>query len=498
MSTYLADTVDEHRAHSARRTRTVALVALLLSLVAAGLILAFPPGWIGMLVCLGVAFIVFTWQRPLYGVAFVLGASILFEQFDFGSYTPITRRVPFFENASSITKIKGFEASPLEILLVVIAAIVILRLLLRRQSLKTNPLVAPVLAFAVSMALWLVYGMLSGGRLNIALWEMRGLAYFCLLALLVPQVIAEKRDIALLLWISVIAVIFKAAQGMWNFIYILDWNMSGERSVTGHEDALFMAWIIMLVVALQVYRSGAGKRIFVYLFSPILVFTFVITDRRAAYVALVLGLIVLAALVSKDASKRMLIVRTAIPLVLIGILMVGVGWNSDGVVGIPAQVVRSIVDPGNQEDIDSSYYRAAEEVNLIHAIESSPIVGLGFGRPYQETGSLVDIGFSLADVISHNEIMWIWAKMGTLGFAIFWAMFGYIMVFSAVEYRKIEDSYLRAIALFVACAIPMQLMVSYVDLQLTYARNMVFLGVLVGIVPTLQRFAESGTTDATK
>ncbi len=497
MSTHALHTLDEQRIRLARRSRLIGAGVVLLSLAVAGLLLAFPPGWPGLILCAGVGFLLVTWYRPFYSVVAVLGASILFEQFDFGSYTPLTRQIPFFENASAFTNIDGFEASPLEMLLVIITITVVVRMVLGRQPVRQNPLAPPVIVFTVSMALWLVLGMLGGGQLNIALWEMRGLAYFCLLALLVPQVISEKREVAILLWVSIVMVIIKAVQGMWNFIFILGGDMSGERSVTGHEDALFMAWIIVLIVALQLYRTGVGQRVFVYLASPVLAATFMVTDRRAAYVALALGVMVLAVLVFKDASKRTLVIRSAIPLVLIGILMVGVGWNSSGVLGIPAQVVRSIIDPGNQEDIDSSYYRAAEEVNLIHAIESNPIAGLGFGRPYQESGALVDIGFSLADVIPHNEIMWIWAKMGTTGFAVFWAMFGSIIVFATIAYREIEDPYLRAVALFVACAVPMQLVVSYVDLQLTYARNMVFLGTLVAIAATLPRLAKNGTADVT-
>lgn len=497
MAADLATSVQGYRDALKRRSHLSVLIAALLSLVVGWLVLVFPPGWVAVSLCAAIAFAIMTWYRPALGVAIVMGVTILVEQFDFATFRPITELVPLFENISHFTGLKGVETSPLEILLVVVTLVVVLKAVTRRRRIQANPLAVPVVIFAVALGTWLVYGLVSGGQANIALWELRSLAYFCLLIFVVPQVIESQRDVRLLMWIGIGAVGIKAIQGLWNFTVVLGSNVSDVRSITGHEDALFIAWMVVFLVALIVYRAALWQRIALVALSPVMAFTFVMTDRRAAYVALALGLIVLAALLLTDPSKRGPVIKTALVGLILFAFVVGIGWNDSGLLGHPARVVKSVVAPDNKEDEDSSYYRRAEEVNLMHTIESNPIVGLGFGRPFQFSGEggIVDVHFSLENVIPHDEILWIWAKMGTAGFALFWVMVGSMIAFGGVAFRTVHSPYLKAVAALVTCAVIMQIMVSYVDLQLTYARNMVFLAVLIGIlarIPALQEDEADG------
>jgi len=477
-------TVAEYRESARRRARFGLRAVTAISAVLAVLILAYPPGIYPALAVAAFALMVAAWFRPVIGVAVVLGLTLLFEQYDFASFTPITRTVPFFENASNFTGIGGFVVTPLEILLVCVSIVVLVQAVGRVRPMRENPLALPVFLFAVALAIWFLYGVVSGGDLKIALWEIRALAYLCLLVFVVPQVVATQRDVSLLLWTAIVVVGIKAVQGLWNFFVVLGGDMSGERSVTSHEDALFMAWVIVFLVGLLMYRTGRGQKAALLVLTPVMLVTFVVTDRRAAYAALAVGLITSALVMATDRTKRVLIVKVAVPLLVAAVLVIIAGWNSPGVLGMPAETLRSIVAPENQEDVDSSYYRAAEEINLIHAIESEPIVGLGFGRPFQSSGQggIVDIGYSLENYIAHNQIIWVWAKMGTVGFSIFWVVIGSVIVFGCVAARTLRDPYLRTVAILVTCAVVMQIVVSYVDLQLTYARNMVFLGVLIGIL----------------
>jgi hypothetical protein len=493
MAADLAGSIDHYRQSARRQSRTSVVLALLLSLAAGALVLAFPPGWIAVLLCAGVAFVIATWHRPVVGIAVVLGITLLFEQFDFALFTPITRRVPFFDNASRFTGLKGLEASPLEFLLVIIVLIVLLQATLRRWPIRENPLALPAVLFSVALALWLVFGMVSGGQLTIAFWELRGLAYFCLLVFVVPQTVLAMNDVRMLLWVAIAVVSVKAAQGIWNYAVILRGDIGAVRSITSHEDALFIAWMVVFAVGLMLYRTAPAQRWTLLIASPLMAMTFILTDRRAAYVALAIGLVVLVSLVATDSSKRILLLKAGIPVLLVFAFVVAAGWNSSGPLGLPAQAIKSIAAPESKEDADSSYYRRAEEVNLIHAIEDNSMVGLGFGRPFQTPGQggIVNIGFSLADVIPHNEVMWIWAKMGTVGFGLFWVMIGSIIAFGGVVFRATREPYAKVVAALVTSAVTMQIVVSYVDLQLTYARNMVFLGVLVGILSCLPRLLQT-------
>ena len=88
-----------------------------------------------------------------------------------------------------------------------------------------------------------------------------------------------------------------------------------------------------------------------------------------------------------------LVAWVGIPLVVVLAFTLVVGWNSPGPIGQPARAIKSIQAPATTEDIQSNYYRRAEEVNLIMTIRSSPILGLGFGRPFQAAGQLSKIDF---------------------------------------------------------------------------------------------------------
>jgi len=472
-----------------RRSRRILLVALVLSGAAALLLLKFPPGWISLVLCLAAAFIAVTWHRPALGVACILGLTLLFEQYDFAPFRPITQQVPFFTNLSYITGVSAFDVNPLEILLVALTAVVFVQLVSKRMPVRASPLILPVALFAFTVFCSLALGLATGGSFKISLWELRGFGYFCLLALLVPQSLESMRDVYLVMWTAIATVGIKSAQGIWNWVAVLHFDRSEVRSVTGHEDALFIAWMFILLAGLLAYRTARGQRLVLLALTPVMLLTFYLTDRRAAYAAMAMGLFVLAALIATDRAKRRLLVTVGIPLLLLSVLLVGAGWNSGGVIGKPAAVVRSIVAPNNEVDVNSSYYRRAEAVNLMRAIDSSPLLGLGFGQPFQSAGEggIVDIGFSLENYIAHDAILWVWAKMGTFGFALFWVMVGAVIVQGGIVFRAARQAYSKVLAALAACAIAMQMIVSSVDLQLTYARNMVFLGVLVGILAALPR-----------
>jgi hypothetical protein len=486
------------RQHMAEaRSRNAMMLVLAYSVVVGLLLVAIPPGWAGLILCVGTAFGIVTWYRPVVGVATVLGLALLFEQFDFADFKPVTRQVPFFDNLSYIIGAKGVEASPLEIMIAAVVVIVFVRRLVVKGPAKVNPLVGPVVAFAAVLGMWFLYGLASGGQLTVALWELRGLAYLCILILLVPQTIESERDVRILLWVAIATVGIKAAQGVWNYAVVLQGSLSDVRSITSHEDALFFAWLLILLLCLIVYRGDKWQRVALWVMVPVLAFTFITTDRRAAFVALALGAMVFAALLSTDPAKRKLIARVGLPVLILTAFWVAVGWEASGILGKPASIIRSIGAPDSQEDKDSSYYRRAEEVNLIHAIESDPLIGLGFGRPFQAPGQggIVDVGFSLENVIPHNEIVWIWAKTGTIGFSLFWVFIGGVIAFGGLTFRTAREPYTKAIAAFVTCAVPMQIIVSYVDLQLTYARNMVFLGVLIAILSRLPELEGGGSPE---
>jgi O-antigen ligase len=93
----------------------------------------------------------------------------------------------------------------------------------------------------------------------------------------------------------------------------------------------------------------------------------------------------------------------------------------------------------------------------------------------------------LSDYLPHNQILWVFVKMGAIGGTLFWLFFNSFVFRGAMILTRLKDSYLKAVCAVCVVAIVNQFVVSYVDMQLAWYRNMVYLGLLMGLVPVLER-----------
>jgi O-antigen ligase len=120
-------------------------------------------------------------------------------------------------------------------------------------------------------------------------------------------------------------------------------------------------------------------------------------------------------------------------------------------------------------------------------VRRAPILGIGFGNKYDLPIDLVHIPFPLRDYIPHNQILWLLVKMGGVGFFLFWLFFNSVMFHGASVFSKLQDPYLKAVCAVLIVAVVNQMVVSYYDLQLTYYRNMIYLGTLTGLLTVVQK-----------
>jgi hypothetical protein len=96
------------------------------------------------------------------------------------------------------------------------------------------------------------------------------------------------------------------------------------------------------------------------------------------------------------------------------------------------------------------------------------------------------------DYIPHNQILWVFVKMGALGFFAFWFYFNSVAGKANQLFHRINDPYLKAVMLMITLSVINQMVVSFFDLQLTYYRNMLYLGCLVGMIPAIEYASENG------
>jgi O-antigen ligase len=104
----------------------------------------------------------------------------------------------------------------------------------------------------------------------------------------------------------------------------------------------------------------------------------------------------------------------------------------------------------------------------------------------------VKIDFPLRDYIPHNQVLWLLVKMGAVGFCLFWFFLNSFACGSTLIVRSLRDPYLKAVGTVAIAAIVNQIVVSHYDLQLTYYRNMVFLGTLMGLIPAISSIDRKG------
>src|SRR5262249_4954316 len=113
--------------------------------------------------------------------------------------------------------------------------------------------------------------------------------------------------------------------------------------------------------------------------------------------------------------------------VLVGTGLVLATWNAVGVIGLPAQAVKTVLFPEDLSSADSGsdVYRQLEAINIFATIQSNRLLGVGFGRKFLQVVPMPDISFfEFWEYVPHNNVLWIWMKMGFFGFVAMLFMFG--------------------------------------------------------------------------
>lgn len=429
-------------------------------------------------------------QRLELGIFVLLAAAMVIEQFQiFGISRPVTARIPFFLNLSTITGIGPLMMNPVELLIALILGGWLIRAAASGEwHLRPIPHLQISLAFLAMLLFYTGYGLARGGDLKVALWEIRALYYLCAVYFLASQLIRTRKQILICLWIIILGTAIKGLQGCWRFFIDLGGDISKAPAITSHEDALFMVTAFIFMVALF-FLGCWRRREFIVLAAtfPTTFLTFILTQRRIAYGVLVLSLMIVFALLPKP--RKVLALKMAAILLPFFVVYTAVFWNSNSQVALPVRQVRSIFQEGENADT-SNTYRKIENFNLEQTIRQYPL-GVGFGRKYLILLSLPEIDFPLWEYIPHNCIYWIWAKTGFPGFIIFWVFFGSATIQAVIAYRHEREPFYRAVHLLVITFITSQMAVAYYDLQITFYRNMIYLGTAMALSVAIRHLSPS-------
>ena len=156
---------------------------------------------------------------------------------------------------------------------------------------------------------------------------------------------------------------------------------------------------------------------------------------------------------------------------------------------VPARAIKSHFEP-NARDESSNLYREAESANMMDTIKESPLttlIGYGYGKPFLKNHPMADISktYALWDVIPHNQILWVWMRTGTVGFIAFWMIvaFAIVRICRLMILAENDDSpWSQFLALWALSIVVMAILFGLLDLQLSCYRNMIFMGLILGLV----------------
>ncbi len=445
---------------------------------------------------LGIVLVVtITWYRLEWGFYLFIFFVFFFDQFDVPGIPSFTSSIGYFLNISTIPylpRIPQGAVTPMEIHLLFLFFIWVLRVTLRKgTTLVPVPIKFALILFLIAVAFWFTFGQIHGGDIIISLWEIRALFYLITMFLMVPQIIRTKGQLEALFWICIAGISFKALQGAGRYAalgFSFGYWPNIFETLTNHEDPVFIITLWLLLLGLLLMGGSRKQRKVLLWLSPLLLLGFVAAQRRATYASLAVSLCAFVLLM--PAKQRRIIASFALVFAVLFGIYLAMFWNSYSRLGYIAQQFKATFtdEPGvrGQKDIESTVYRIQENYNLASNIQSAPLVGKGFGRPFETPVRLWNIQINkLGTYIPHNQILWVFVKMGFIGAFTFWFFFNSFIFRGAMVFSALKDPYLRAICAVSVIAIMNQLVVSYVDMQLTFYRNMIYLGTLMGLLPVL-------------
>ncbi len=213
----------------------------------------------------------------------------------------------------------------------------------------------------------------------------------------------------------------------------------------------------------------------------------VANQRRADYIALIAGLGVAWTLIflCKPRARTRLLVLLLVTCTL-GSAYVAAFANSQAGIGAPARSIVSVFYPSRQ-DASSNLYRQIEDADLKYTVKQNPLLGMGFGKRFLQPTILPNI---IQDdpyylYIPHNTIYWVWMRLGPFGFLIFWYLIGALIVRGTITTRQLKDPYLQLVAIYIISVTFMEIIVAYADYQLFFYRNVIYFGILAGILMRL-------------
>ena len=491
----------EDYAAAARRRRLVScawcavlsIVVALLSTVSTTAPLLLPAA---LILALATPFLL--WHYPKFAAYAVIGAVCLVETLPLDWPDSFTDKIPFFWNLNTVLQRYGHtesHAAPLnvfEIFLLEAAAIALFRAVYTRTlKPQLGRLFWPIAAYMVFVGGGWCYGMMTGGDFKISLQEVRSQFYFLVAYLMAVNFASNPRDVGRALWLMALPIGVKGVLYTVRRLHYITFSGMAlpDQGIGSHEEAFFFDSFIILLMALSLCDVDKVLRRVMWALLPFVVMGDLACNRRAATAAFVVVVpMLLMAGYQAFPKRRRHILAAGLALTVIMSIYYPLFKDRYGMVAEPARAIRSQFDP-DPRDKSSNDYRIAEEADLYATIRSAPL-GYGYGKPMLHAVPIADISalYPWWDIMTHNQILWVWMRVGTIGFIAFWLMIASIVICAGRTLRDVDASKeSKAVALSGLLIVSALLIFGLLDLQLSNFRDMLFAGTWAGMMAALPR-----------
>ncbi len=465
---------------------TTGMVAICATLMLA---LGIGPGLlitVGLLLILGYGLL--CWYHPAVAIGLIVCISA-FSEVEKRNYDPISQ-IEYSLQASLQTTFRGPPVMPLEMMMLAVAVVWFVRR--SRGDIPKVPIFGAYSKIVWLLVAGLVWGYVwgvflrGGGDAIVGLWEARAVAHLLVVTFLAGQLIRTEdgwrrlaQALMVVTGIVALKIILRSA------LYI--GRIEGiDESSFDHNNVLFFNFFFIFGLAYLFFKpkvrwSGIWWAIY-FTLLPFIIIADVLVQRRSGFGSLGLALVTLLVLGARWKPKTMIMVALATVIFVSGYF--AAFWNtSSPILAQPIRAVKSLVEP-DIRDFLSNQYREIEYFNLMETLNSSPVLGIGFGQEFLFVKAMPNIsGWPFWRYTPHNEVVWLWLKLGLFGFIVFWL----VMLTSA--YRGIKLFWTRNTSmslgpLFLAaiCANVMQVFFAWIDQGYSQTRSMLWLAPLLALV----------------
>ncbi len=393
---------------------------------------------------------------------------------------------PFTKNMSSRESIffvnDQLFLSPLELL----AGVTLIAWLIRQIADPTWRFIRgrmfwPIAIFTGFVVFGFLRGAASGGDKRVAVFEGRALFYVLIVYVLVTNLLSTRRQYVRLVMTALVGV---AIQSIFSLTYYLGLPGSERASLESlgeHSATIPMNALLILLIGSLLFKCSRWIRWCSFLLAIPITWAYILSQRRAAMVALFVGVFILVCILYQRRRRAFWFVAPATLLVGLGFVLAT--WNAQGAIGLPAQAVKTVLFPDDLSDADTSsdLYRKLEAANIYYTIQQNRIFGIGFGQKFSQPIPMPDISFfEFWEYIPHNNVLWIWLKLGFLGFAATLFMFGRAVQLGARSIALVRTNDHVAFVAVGLTYVVMFLVFAYVDIAWD-PRSTVMLGLAMAL-----------------